>query len=220
MHDGHRKRKKEWVAEHGFDSLQAHELLEIMLYYAIPRMDTNEIAHNLIDRFGSLSGVIEAPMEELCEVKGVGFSAAVYLKMFSGVIRTCGIEKAGKSISVKNSELLKRYLISLFEGKNGEHFYCISVSRTQKVVATRLVASGAVDKVDAPLANLVKIAVATNASGIIIAHNHPYGSASFSHADCIYTEKAKETLELLGIRFIDHYLIAGDECLSYFNGVI
>ena len=63
MHEGHRKRKKEWVAEYGFDNLQPHELLEIMLYYAIPRIDTNEIAHNLIDRFGSLSSVIEAPQK-------------------------------------------------------------------------------------------------------------------------------------------------------------
>lgn len=220
MHEGHRKRKKEWVSEHGFDSLRTHELLEVMLYYAIPRVDTNEIAHELIDRFGSLSGVTEAAIDELCEVKGVGFSTAVYLKMFSSVMRTCSMEKAGRNICVKDDESLRKYLLSLFEGKSGEHFYCISISRAQKIVSARLVATGTVDSVDAPLSNLIKAAVAGNTHSVIIAHNHPYGSPSFSRADCKYTERAKEMLETLGIEMIDHYLVAGDKCISFGHGII
>lgn len=220
MHEGHRKRKKEWVAEHGFDSFQPHELLEFMLYYAIPRSNTNEIAHNLIERFGGISGVVEASVEELCDVNGIGFSAALYLKMFPSVMRMCNIEKAGKNISVNNSESLEKYLVSLFDGKVGEHFYCISVSNSNRVAATRLIASGTIDNVNIPLANLVKIVIGVHASSIIIAHNHPYGSFAFSHADCLYTEKVMETLQVLGVKFIDHYLVVGNKCLSYLHGTI
>lgn len=220
MHEGHRKRRKEWVSEYGFDNLQAHELLEIMLYYAIPRIDTNEIAHNLIDRFGSLSAVIEAPQKELCEVKGIGFSAALYLKMFSSVMRTCQIEKAGKRISIKDDASLKKYIVSLFEGKTEENLYCICVSRTQTVVSTKLIATGLVDRIEVPVAKLVKTAMMNDATSVIVAHNHPFGSLIFSHEDCRYTNEAKQALNTVGIELLDHYLVCGGECLSFYYGVI
>lgn len=220
MHEGHRMRKKEWVAEHGFDTIRTHELLEIMLYYAIPRIDTNELAHKLMDRFGSLSGVIEAPMEELCDIPGIGFSAALYLKMFSSVMRTCNIEKAGRNIYLKDTESVRKYIFSLFEGKTGENLYCICISRAQKVVFTKLLATGFVDRVDVPISSIVKTAVAKDAGSIILAHNHPYGLPVFSHEDCSFTERAAAALSTVGVNLVDHYLVADGECLSFYKGII
>lgn len=220
MHEGHRMRKKEWVAEHGFDTLPSHELLEIMLYYAIPRADTNELAHTLIERFGNISGVVEAPMEELQEVPGIGFSAALYLKMFSSVMRACNIEKAGKDIYLKDRDAMRKYVISLFDGKSGENLYCICISKAQKVFFTKLLATGFVDRVDAPISGIVKTAVAKNAGSIILAHNHPYGFPLFSHEDCRFTERAAAALSTVGIDLVDHYLVAEGECVSFYNGIL
>ena len=99
IHDGHREKKRQQFLQHGLDSFAEHEVLELLLFYAIPRKDTNPIAHALMDRFGSLDAVLSAPVEELCRVKGVGESAAALLKLIPQVYRRSRMAAAGGGLS-------------------------------------------------------------------------------------------------------------------------
>jgi DNA repair protein RadC len=87
IHDGHRQRLKERFLEQGLDSFTKYQALELMLFYCIPRQNTNDIAHRLIEHFGSVSQTLDADIEELCSVEGIGLSAATFLKLLPAVAR-------------------------------------------------------------------------------------------------------------------------------------
>ena len=110
IHDGHREKKRQQFLQHGLDSFADHEVLELLLFYAIPRKDTNPIAHALMDRFGSLDAVLAAPVEELCQVKGVGESAAALLKLIPQVYRRSRIAAAERERVLNSSQRAGDYI--------------------------------------------------------------------------------------------------------------
>ena len=216
MHEGHRERKRKQALEAGFEHFEHHEILEMLLYNSIPRIDTNPIAHRLIERFGSFDKVFDAELSELCEVEGIGERTAFLLKLIPEINRRYDINKLKKKVNVAMFDQLVSFVQSLFVGKKYEQFYCICVSSGKNVVSTRLMMTGFADCVDIPIQKVAKEALDRGVSEIVIAHNHPYGRASLSHADILYTEKLVMALEPLGIKLIDHFVIAGDQWASFF----
>ncbi len=215
IHDGHRQRKKDDVLKYGVENMHEHEVLEVLLYYAIPRIDTNEIAHNLLKTFGSLAGVLSASEKDLCSIEGVGKNTAFFLRLLPGIFKLCEKSRLDNTDISQGTEALKNYVMKLYSDVHTESLYCIFISGSKKIVSSKCIATGDVNKVEAPPAEVVKEVLDKNVSDVAIAHNHPYGNAAFSDQDCFYTERLRNTLAMLGISLIDHILFAEGKCISY-----
>ena len=214
IHDGHREKKRQQFLQHGLDSFADHEVLELLLFYAIPRKDTNPIAHALMDRFGSLDAVLAAPVEELCQVKGVGESAAAFLKLIPQVYRRSRMAAAERERVLNSSQRAGDYLLELFTGETAEVLYELCLDRKGKLLACRRVGEGGVSSINVDLRKIVENALLTGASGVILSHNHPSGIALPSADDCAATVRVKEALKTVGLVLVDHIVVADGDYVS------
>ena len=144
LHDGHRARKKEQFRQHGLDSFADHEVLELALYYAIPRRDTNEIAHRLLQKFGSLQNVLAAPAEELAKVEGVGDGAALYLTLLEA-IRKRAARPAGRERVLNTVDKCGRYFLALLEQERQEVLYQACLDAKGKLLSCKRLSQGGAD---------------------------------------------------------------------------
>ncbi|MDR3729919.1 MAG: DNA repair protein RadC [Oscillospiraceae bacterium] len=214
IHDGHREKKRQQFLQHGLDSFADHEVLELLLFYAIPRKDTNPIAHALMDRFGSLDAVLSAPVEELCRVEGVGPAAAALLKLTPQVYRRSRIAAAERERVLNSSQRAGDYLLELFTGETAEVLYELCLDRKGKLLACRRVGEGGVSSINVDLRKIVENALLTGASGVILSHNHPSGIALPSADDCAATVRVKEALKTVGLVLVDHIVVADGDYVS------
>ena len=213
LHDGHRQRKKQQYAREGLERFADHEVLELLLYYAIPRRDTNETAHRLLERFGSLEGVLRAPAAELQQVEGVGESAALLLRLVPDVMRRAHshppAEKIFNSVDASGS-----FFLELLEGQRREVLYEACLDAKGKLLTCRQISAGSVDATMLSIREVVETALHADASGVVLAHNHPSGIALPSVADQQLTLQAKQALETMGIRLVDHIIVADGDFVS------
>ena len=213
VHDGHRTRKKRQFLRSGPDSFADHELLELALFYAIPRRDVNGTAHELLERFGSLSGVLEADVEELRRVSGVGDSAAVLLKLLTAVSLRAGCADLGGQI-ISSTEEAGQYFVRRLDGERREHLYLMCLDGKGKVLSCRCLSSGSANMTSASVRQVVEQALRCGASAVILAHNHPSGIALPSRADQQMTQQVVDALAPLGIRLLDHIVMADGDFVS------
>lgn len=214
MHEGHRGRMKEKYLLDGIDKFHEHEILELMLYYAIPRKNTNDIAHSLIKKFGSLASVFDAPINLLKEVNGVGESAAILIKLIPDLTRAYMNSKTYKS---KDSLTIKAACDKLavqFLGRTEEVVGLMLLDAKNKPLYCDVINKGTVNSVDLYARKIIELAVMYNASAGIIAHNHPSGLAIPSKEDLISTEKLELIFRNMGIKFIDHIIVADGDYVS------
>ena len=214
IHDGHRSRLKERFCKEGLDHFEEHQVLELLLFYCIPRMDTNPIAHALLERFGSLSQVLEAPVEELEQVSGIGHNAAVFLSLITAAGRYYQINCAMRSVSINTVEECGRYLMPFFYGKRNETVYLLCLDAKCKVLSCKEIGEGSVNSANVPIRRIVEIALAANASSVVLAHNHPSGLAVPSDADVQTTRRVAAALNTVEIGLIDHIVVADDDFIS------
>lgn len=213
LHDGHRARKKEQFRQHGLDSFADHEVLELALYYAIPRRDTNEIAHRLLQKFGSLQNVLNAPAEELAKVEGVGDGAALYLTLLEA-IRKRAARPTGRERVLNTVDKCGRYFLALLEQERQEVLYQACLDAKGKLLSCKRLSQGGADSAAFSLRQVVENALLSNASVVVLAHNHPSGVALPSAEDRMVTRQVMEALEPLGIRLIDHIVVADNDFVS------
>ncbi len=213
LHDGHRARKKEQFLRTGLAGFADHEVLELALFYAVPRRDTNETAHRLLDRFGSLQGVLNADAEALRQVKGVGESAAILLKLLSAVKERADRTAAPEQI-VCSAEEAGRYFLRLMEGEKRELLYLLCLDGKGKVLSCRCLSRGSVNMTAVSVRQVVEQALAAGAAAVVLAHNHPNGVALPSRADQHMTAQVAEALRPLGIRLLDHIVVADGDFVS------
>ena len=214
IHDGHREKMRARFLTGGLDSFAPHEALELLLYYAIPRRDTNAIAHTLMERYGSLSAVLNAPVEDLQRVEGIGESAAILLHLVPQVCRRASMEDAAQDTALNSSAKAGKYLLSLFEGKKREMIYQLCLDRKGKLLACKNLGEGGVAAVVLDIRRVVENAILTSASGVILAHNHPSGIALPSNEDYIMTDKAKAALAAVDVVLMDHIIVADGDFVS------
>lgn len=216
VHDGHRKRLKEEFLANGFDeNTPPHKILEMLLFYSIPRKDTNEIAHDLVNRFGgSVSGVIDAPIEELVKVNGVSLHTASLIKLMTPIIRCYVTEKNEKKITYSNTDEVCEYLVNRYISYTKEVFSIISFSGSGRELGFDVLGEGNVAEVNVSVREVVETALKRRAVCVIMAHNHPDGVALPSEEDIAVTRNIKSALGHINIRLLDHIIIGDDDYVS------
>ncbi len=217
-HIGHRKRLDEKSKLLGFEFLEEHEQLEKLLFNVIPQGNTNPLAHQLLDRFGSLYGVLTAVPEELMKVPGVGHRVSQYLHdLFPllGCVNRCMLQESEKQYpSLKTPESQGLFAKSLFYGKLTECCYMISLNKKLQAYRFDKVSEGSIDETPFYLQEIIKLALRTNADSVLMTHNHPSGSLLPSQADLTATRELARGLDAVGIRLLDHIIVACGEYTS------
>jgi DNA repair protein RadC len=221
VHGGHRQRLKQRFLSHGLDSFDDHNVLELLLFYALPRVDINPIAHELIDRFGSLSGVFDAPYDELVKVPGIGENAALLLKLIPQSSRRYQISKGKHNSILNTSRKAGDFLLPYFFGERDEVVYMVCLDAKCKVLSCKLMFRGGVNSANVNLRKIVENALASNASSVILAHNHTSGIAIPSEEDKATTKKVIDALRAVDVALADHIVTADNDYVSFAdNGFI
>ena len=214
VHEGHRERKKRQFLENGLDAFQEHEVLELLLYYAIPRRDTNPIAHALLKKFGSLDAVFAAPVEELKRVEGVGENAAALIHLILPLYRRIRISAAEEETILNSVENVGAFFVGRFAGERTESMYQACLDAKGKLLNVQKISSGDVNFVHADIRGIVQNALLSRASAVVLAHNHPSGVALPSDADNAVTLQIREVLQSVGVVLFDHVIVADDDFVS------
>ena len=213
IHDGHRQRyKEEFLARPA--SFPDHKVLELLLFYANPRGDTNPTAHALMERFDSISGVLDAIPEELRKVPGVGDHAIALLKVTKELAGRYFSSRASLGEVVQSVEDAKALLEDYFVGARSERVCLLCMDGKCKSLGVRVVGEGSVNSAQITSRTVVEAALSLNASRVILAHNHVSGLALPSPEDQDTTERLKEVLDAVLVRLEDHLIFAGDEMVS------
>lgn len=217
-HVGHRDRLKNRFLTEGLEHFEPHNILELLLFYSIPRKDTNLLAHALLDRFGSFVAVMNASPEELTEVPGITMNSAVHLHLISEVARRYFSEtlSAPPAEAVKEDKLryLGQKLVARSAGLMEENLFVICLDNSLRELSFDRIASGTPDELQIRTRQIAEIAFKHHAPVVIIAHNHPRGIAIPSRADIISTLALKKALDAIAIRLLDHFVVAGDDYVS------
>lgn len=213
VHDGHRKRMRQRFLSSGLEGFADHEVLELLLYYVIRQQNTNPPAHALMERYGSLSAVLEAPMEDLKKVKGVGEESATLLHLVSQVSRRARLADAWEQ-ALNSTDQVGSYLLELFAGLRRERLYQLCLDQKGKLIACKLLSEGNANSAGLNIRLLVENAILTSASQVILAHNHPSGVALPSQDDFNTTEQARTALETIGVKLRDHVIVADGDYVS------
>ena len=214
IHKGHRQRLKDRFLREGLDNFEELYVLELLLYYCIPRVDTNPIAHALLDHFGSLTAVVEATPEELKRVPGIGDNAATFLALIPQVGRFYQIKRAQSGDILHTISQCGNYLVPYFYGRENETVFLLCLDAKCKVLACKLVGEGSVNSANIPIRRVVEIALNTNATTVVLAHNHPSGLALPSHDDIQTTLRLAKAMEAVEITLADHIVVADNDFVS------
>ncbi len=215
MHEGHRQRLTARFLSEGFEAFEEHEILEFILYYAIPRVDTNTIAHKLIKTFGSLSGVLEADSKDLEQIAGIGKNSAAYLCMFPEAFRAYKRSRLKKRPEIRSIKDACEFAKSLLFGKPYEQFYVIWLNTQNKVIHYEKLSEGGISESPVYMNKIAAAALRHHAVKGIIAHNHPGGNVTPSRADIETTHDIMHALNILGIELSDHIIVSDDKSFSF-----
>lgn len=212
-HREHRKRVKQEFCDHGMTHFPPHKALEMMLFYAISRRDTNPIAHRLIDRFGSLFNALNAPYELLLEVEGIGPEVATYLKALLSFNQYMMVDAYSKINVLETTEQAIDYVRYRFMSDSVECVLLVCLQNNNKVIYSRELARGTLEHVDIVPGDVIKTCLRANAAKAVLAHNHPGGFCNPSQKDKQTTIMLKGLLASVDVELVDHIIVASDgEC--------
>ncbi len=214
VHDGHRQRLRARFLKEGLDSFEQVNALELLLFYCIPRKDTNELAHALLDHFGSFHQVLDATYEELMAVPGIGESAATFLPMISAACRYYRVSQIKNVCALDTIDKCGDYLVNFFHSRKNETVFLLCLDAKCKVIVCREVGEGSINSASISARRVAEIALGVNATSVILAHNHPSGIAVPSWDDVATTRQIARSLHAVGITLTDHIVIAEDDYVS------
>ena len=214
VHEGHRQRLKNRFLLEGLDHFEELYVLELLLFYAIPRKDTNPIAHDLLNRFGSLTGVFEATAEELQSVPGITNHAAVLLRLIPQAGRYYQVKRAEPGQILSTIRQCGEYLVPHFCGRENETVFLLCLDAKCKVLCCKMVGEGSVNSASIPIRRVVEMALNANATSVVLAHNHPSGVATPSDEDILTTLRLARAMDAVEIILADHIIVSDDDFVS------
>lgn len=213
-HGGHRERLKQRYREHGLGNFNDINTLELLLIYAIPRRDVNPTAHSLLDHFGTLDAVLEAPVEELKKVEGVGENAATLINLILQINKRYFEVKNRERKAITNTKEAGQYFVPLFKYETVEVLLMVCLDAKRKIICRREISRGIVNITRIDANKIVGAALNTGAAGVIISHNHPSGFALPSIEDRDGTLELRDLLAGVGVELCDHIIVADDSYVS------
>ena len=213
LHSGHRERmRKKFIADS--DALYPHEILEVILYGANKRKNTNGIAHALLNKFGSLSAVFDAPIEELIKVDGVGKQSAVLIKTYPAVFRRYQKDKLADKKKIYNFGDALSYCKQLLENSDREEFFVICLSGTGNILDKKKW-KGTLNRITVTIREIVEFCILVQPAGVIIAHSHPNGLVKPSNKDVIVTKELYNSMRSMDIRLMEHLIVNETDYFSF-----
>ena len=210
IHEGHRERLRKKFCQ---GSLEDHELLELLLFYSIPRCNTNEQAHQLLRRFGSLDAVMNAELNEVQSVEGIGLTSAIQIKAVGEIMGRCARSRVDSRYLLSSYEALESYLLALFIGSSREKTFLLLFNAANRLICCEMLGEGNATQTPVCLRRAVELALQKNAAAALLAHNHADGLVIPSDIDVATTERVREALENVGVRFVEHYIVTPDRCI-------
>ena len=213
-HDGHRQRLKNRFLEEGLEKFEEHQVLELLLFYCIPRQDTNLLAHRLINHFGSLTQVLSASADELKKVPGMGDSASTFLTLLNSFCRYYYSTRDTKPIILDSVSKCKEFLLPHFHRRRNEMVHILCLDAKGKLLCHKFMGEGSVNSAAVPIRRIVEVALGSGATGVVLAHNHPSGLALPSPEDELTTRQLAIALSAVDITLIDHLIIADADAVS------
>ena len=214
IHDGHRQRLKDRFLNEGLDGFTEIQALELLLFYAIPRQDTNIIAHNLLRRFGSFPDVLDAPVDRLTEVEGIGEHAATLIKAVHALSRYYDLRKIKQETVLPTIDDCGRFLVPFFKNRKNETVFLLALDAKLKVLDCLEVGEGSINYASIPVRRVVEMALETGATSVVLAHNHPSGIALPSADDVQTTRRLASALSAVEIILADHIVVADEDYVS------
>ena len=219
MHSEHRKRLKGRFLREGLEHFEPHNVLELLLFYSIPQKDTNETAHLLMQRFGSLQGVFDAPFEELCRVPGIKEHSATLIKLIPSLARLYAAGETTEKTTLKTKEDIGAYLAARYVGITSEVVYMLLLDNKFSVIDFIRVHEGSVNSSAITIRRLVELAMLKDASMVVVAHNHPSGMAFPSSDDLHTTLLLRNAFRTVEIPLVGHYIIAGNKYFDILDAI-
>lgn len=210
---GHRERmRQKFRNDTDLSNFTEQEVLEMLLFNVIPRADTRETAHDLLNKFGNLHTVLSADIDSLCQVKGVGIKCAEHLVFLGQVFRRAEKESL-ITVQADDFESLSRYLINFFKGDTTERLCAFSINKSGKLTACTVLSVGITDQVAFDIEDLKKFLHQNSAEMLLLAHNRPDGSADLTEEDILLTRKIRNLLED-EVYLLDHVIVDADDMIS------
>lgn len=215
IHDGHRERLRKSYLETGLIGKTEHQILEILLTYAIPRIDVNPVAHELMEQYGSISSVLDADVSELTKFRGISENGAVLLKLIPDLFPVYFESKNREKIKFSNIGEVKKHMVLKYAKEKNEVFYVLCFDAHMNHIRTIRHTEGSPDKANLDIKRLVLDVINSGASQIVVAHNHLSGNVEFSSKDVEATYILKDTFLAMNIKLREHLLISGGKVAMF-----
>jgi len=209
IHRNHRQKVRERYYANGFRGMAPHNILEMLLFFGIPYKDTNPIAHELLDRFGSLSAVFEAKRTDLMQVKGMTENAACLITMVLPLYQKYSMELVRRRPEFKDNNEMVEFLRTLYiDNNNVERVYVLCFDASNTLIAYRMIGEGDISSSSFDMRKLASAVLETNAASVVLSHNHPHGISAPSQQDGIATAAVATLLHTLNVKFSNHIIVS------------
>lgn len=215
IHDGHRDRIRQEFLQHGFDqNTPPHKILELLLFYCVQRADTNPIAHELINKYGSVAAVLDAPLEELAAFKGLSERSAVLLKLIMPTARRYIYDKSAQKPTFASLDSIGKYILGRYLGETHEKLGVLCLDTKGSFLRFDFLSEGDIASVGISMRELAKRVLDCGATAAVLCHNHPNGIAIPSDSDVRLTKDSAETLSKISVQLIDHIVVGDTDFVS------
>lgn len=215
IHKGHRKRVKARFLKEGLDGFEDHQALELLLFYCYPMKDTNEIAHKMINAFGSLSALFDAHPLDIKDKCGCTENVAVLISLIPELAKRYTQLKWADRPLLDSSKKVGSFALSLYLNDPNECFFIICLDNQRHLIKAVKISEGTIDEAPVYPRKIVEECVRYKAASVVLSHNHPSGSLAASRSDIEATKKIKSALDTIEVDVLDHIIVASGKYLSF-----
>ncbi len=212
--EGHRKRIKQKYLNNKNNLVNDYEILELLLTYAIPRIDVKPAAKELLNTFGSLDNVLNAGIKSLSDVKGIGENTAILINLVKEINLRANKSKNNKITKFTSLDVMLEYFKNILSMESNEKIIVVTLDNSNRIIASREVTEGTANFSAVNPRKILEGVLADNASGVVVAHNHPKGEAEPSAHDIDFTLKVRDLLKTINVKLFDHIIVGENGAFS------